>query len=91
MRLIKIYAPWCGGCKIITPVLESISKEYSIEIEEIDADAAGRTPEGIEQLDKLPPVRNLPTVFVMNDNNEVVETLIGRKSKEEYLIALKLK
>lgn len=91
MRLIKIYAPWCGGCKVITPLLESISKEYSIEVEEIDADAAGRTPEGIEKLDKLPPIRNLPTVFVMNDDNEVVETLVGRKTKEEYLTALKLK
>ena len=90
MRLIKIYTPWCGACKVITPILESISKEHSIEIEEIDADAAGRTPEGIAKLDKLPSIRNLPTVFVVDDNEEVVATLVGRKTKQDYLTALKL-
>lgn len=77
MEILKIGAKWCGGCKIITPYFEEF-KQDGYNIKEIDAE------ENQEYCVNTLKVKNLPTVIVLK-NGEEVERLTGRKSKNEYL------
>ncbi len=41
--IIDFYADWCGPCKMVSPILEELSKEYDgkINIYKIDTDKEG--------------------------------------------------
>lgn len=78
-------AVWCGACRIVKPILNEISQEENITIQEIEADS----PEGIEFRKKY-SFSNLPTVIVVDTTSgEELSRLVGRKNKEEYLTILK--
>lgn len=76
MKLLKFTADWCGACKSLTKQLEP----YKDKITEIDLG----TDEG-EQLAANYNVKSLPTVIVLNDNDDIIDILIGQKPINEYL------
>ncbi|MBI2040153.1 thioredoxin [Candidatus Microgenomates bacterium] len=69
VKLLDFWAPWCGPCHVMTPVLEEIKKEMGdkVEIEEINVD------EKPEEASKF-GVMSIPTYIILRDNKEV-----GRK------------
>lgn len=68
MKLVKVGATWCGGCKALDVQLKQLDQ---IEVISLDAE------KDFEKIEKLPKVRNLPTLFVMNDDEEVLHTWVG--------------
>lgn len=68
MKLVKVGATWCGGCKALDVQLKQLDQ---IEVISLDAE------KDFEKIEKLPKVRNLPTLFVMNDEEEVLHTWVG--------------
>ena len=74
--LVDFYANWCGPCKMIRPVLESIASERSDKkIISIDVDEA-------EDLAREYGIISIPCVILFEDGKEINRS-IGLKSKSE--------
>jgi len=80
--LIDFWAPWCGPCQMLGPVMEEISNELSsvVKVVKVNVD---------EELDLSVKynVSAIPTVILFN-KGEPVETFIGFKQKEDYVNAI---
>ncbi|QCI17963.1 thioredoxin TrxA [Buchnera aphidicola (Acyrthosiphon lactucae)] len=73
--LVDFWAQWCNPCKILAPILEEISKEYSDKI------IIGKL--NIEENPNTAPVysiRSIPTLLLFQ-NSEVLGTKVGAVSK----------
>lgn len=74
--LADFWAPWCGPCKMIAPVLEELDAEMGdkVKIVKIDVD------ENQETAAKF-GVMSIPTLLVLKDG-EVVDKVVGFQPKE---------
>ena len=74
--LADFWAPWCGPCKMIAPVLEELDAEMGdkVKIVKLDVD------ENQETAGKY-GVMSIPTLIVFKDG-EVVDKVVGFQPKE---------
>ncbi len=71
--LIDFYAPWCGPCKMLSPVIEQIAAEKSeLKVVKINAD------ENQTLISKF-GIRGIPTLLLINDG-KLVDTQVGAAS-----------
>jgi len=75
--LIDFWAAWCGPCRMIAPILEELTEEYSgkVKIGKLDVDNNQQT--AIKY-----GVRSIPTLLVFK-NGEVKDTIIGAVPKSQ--------
>lgn len=74
--LADFWAPWCGPCKMIAPVLEELDTEMGekVKIVKLDVD------ENQETASKF-GVMSIPTLLVFK-NGEVVDKVVGFQPKD---------
>ena len=76
--LVDFWAPWCGPCQMVLPILEEIAAERpDIKVCKINVD---ENPE----LAKRFRVMSIPTLLVM-EKGEILERSVGAKPKESIL------
>lgn len=76
--LVDFWATWCGPCKMLTPIIEELSKDYEGKavIGKVDVDAN-------QEIAAKYGVRNIPTVLVFKDG-EMVDRQVGVAQKDAY-------
>ena len=75
--LVDFWAPWCGPCKQLPPILEMVKKEVG--------DSATISKVNVDENPSLASkfgVRSIPTILIFK-NGELKETLIGLKKQAE--------
>ena len=74
--VIDCYAPWCGPCKLLSPILDELNNEIdTCEFYKINVDNA-------EELSREYGIMSIPTLLIF-ENKELKEKMICFKSKEE--------
>jgi len=73
--VVDLWAPWCGPCRMISPIVEELDNEYQGKI----AFFKLNTDENQDIASRF-NVMSIPTLLVFK-NREVKEAIIGVKSK----------
>ena len=75
--LIDFWAPWCGPCKAIAPILDELATELgdSVKICKVNVDNNSEIAGKYE-------IRAIPTILVFKDG-QVAENIVGLVSKDD--------
>ncbi|WP_302080094.1 thioredoxin [Salinibaculum rarum] len=72
--LVDFYADWCGPCKMLTPIVESLAAETDAAIAKVDVDAN-------QSLARQYGVQGVPTLVLFADGQQV-EQMVGVQQEE---------
>jgi len=77
--VVDFWAPWCGPCRMIAPIIEELSEDFKdkgVVVGKINTDEE-------QELAMQFGIRSIPTVLFIKDG-EVVDAMIGAAPKAMY-------
>ena len=76
LTMVDMWAPWCGPCRTLTPIIEKVSEEKSVKLLKVNVDDSRDLASDFN-------VRGVPTVIFFKGGQEV-DRIVGLKQLETY-------
>lgn len=82
--VIDFYAPWCGPCKKVAPIMEKLAEEYDGEITvyKVNTDEE-------RKLSAILKIKNIPTVLFFSGKDEQPYKSVGAKDEQYFRSMIK--
>jgi thioredoxin 1 len=73
--LVDFWAPWCGPCRMIAPILDELSNEFAgkVKIVKVDIDSNQKVASTYN-------IRSIPTLLIVKDG-QIIEQIVGAQPK----------
>lgn len=80
--LVDFWAEWCTPCRIVTPIIEELAKEYSgkVKVGKLNVDENQEASQNYH-------VMSIPTVMLFK-NGQPIKSVVGAQSKENFKKAI---
>ena len=80
--LVDFWAPWCGPCKAIAPIVEELADDYAgrLKVVKVNVDDNPQTPARFG-------VRGIPNLIIVK-NGQVAEQIVGAVPKQHLVRAV---
>lgn len=77
--LVDFWADWCGPCKMLAPVIETVAKEFAgkVKVAKINVDENSKTSTSYD-------VRGIPTLILFK-SGKVAATKVGVVTKDQLV------
>ena len=77
--LVDFYADWCGPCKMMSPIIDSIAEQNleNVKVGKVNCDENG-------ELAQKFGIMSIPTILIFKNGN-LVKSFVGVTSKEEII------
>ena len=79
LLVIDLYADWCGPCKLLSPILETIAKEHTDKAKFLKINVDEQ-----KNIASMFQVRSIPYVVFIK-NNRLIDSLLGLRSEKAYI------
>jgi len=78
LALVDFYADWCGPCRMLAPIIESLAKQFvgKVKVCKINTDEA-------QDISAKYQITGIPAVLIFK-NGEVIDNLVGFRPIEAY-------